>query len=111
MKQKQKSTLIFLSMIIIALGLGCLSYFGIGDDHVLGVANIKQGLDLKGGVSIVYMADRENVTAEEMSAARSLIQGRLDRRGWTEAEISTANNRIFVNIPGVEDADTTVREY
>jgi protein-export SecD/SecF family membrane protein len=68
--------------------------------------NIKQGLDLKGGVSILYRAEKENPTDDEMSAAIAMIQERLDANMWTEAECSKEGiNKIRVDIPGVEDAD------
>lgn len=79
--------------------------------NLFGVKNIKQGLDLSGGVYIVYEADKENPTADEMAAAVALIRGRLDRKGYTEAEaFKEGSKRIRVNIPGVEDAETAISE-
>lgn len=73
--------------------------------------NIKQGLDLKGGVYIVYQAAKSNPTDEEMAAAIAMIQERLDRNNWTEAECSREGvNKIRVEIPGVDDADTAADE-
>ncbi|MCL2618319.1 MAG: protein translocase subunit SecD, partial [Defluviitaleaceae bacterium] len=71
--------------------------------------NINLGLDLKGGINILYEADVENPTSEEMAAARTLIQGRLDRRGYTDAEVAQAGaNRIRVDIPGVADTEEAI---
>ncbi len=73
--------------------------------------NIKQGLDLKGGVYIVYQAEKDNPTDEEMAAAIAMIQERLDRQNWTEAECSREGvNKIRVEIPGVADADAAADE-
>ena len=44
--------------------------------------NIKLGLDLKGGVYIVYQADKDNPTEEEMNAAVSMLQERVAYKGW-----------------------------
>jgi protein-export SecD/SecF family membrane protein len=75
------------------------------------VKAIKQGLDLKGGVYIVYQASKEAPTEEEMAAAVSMIQQRVTYKGWYEAEVSQeGDNRIRVEIPGVEDAATAVDE-
>jgi protein-export SecD/SecF family membrane protein len=75
------------------------------------VKAIKQGLDLKGGVYIVFQADKENPTEEEMAAAVSMIQQRVTYKGWYEAEVSQeGERRIRVEIPGVEDAKTAVDE-
>jgi protein-export SecD/SecF family membrane protein len=73
--------------------------------------NIKQGLDLKGGVYIIYRADKANPTDEEMASAISMIQTRLDAKNWTEAECSREGvDKIRVEIPGVEDAQSAVNE-
>ncbi|MDD3394945.1 MAG: protein translocase subunit SecD [Anaerotignum sp.] len=108
---KTKGRLMLLLMLIIALGLSALTYYGIGEDKRFSVNDIKQGLDLSGGVDIVYQADKEDVTDEEMAAAISLLQGRLDWKGWTEAEAAKeGTNRIRVQIPGVEDAEEAIQE-
>lgn len=74
--------------------------------------NIKQGLDLKGGVYIVYEAENESTpSAEEMAAAVSMLQQRVDYRGYFDAEVSQeGDRRIRVEIPGVEDAAAVVQE-
>lgn len=108
---KAKNTLILVILLVVALGLSAVSYFGVGSKQYLGVNNIKQGLDLSGGVYIVYEADKENPTDEEMSSAVSLIQKRLDKKNWTEAEVAKeGSKRIRVEIPGVEDAEQAIKE-
>lgn len=100
-----------LLVLAVAAGLSWVSYYGVGSNGTLSAANIKQGLDLSGGVYIVYEADQVDVTPEEMQAAVSLIQGRMDWNGWTEAEVAKeGDHRIRVDIPGVEDAEEAIRE-
>jgi protein-export SecD/SecF family membrane protein len=73
--------------------------------------NIKQGLDLKGGVYIVYQADKDAPTDDEMSAAVSMLQERVVYMGYNDAEVSKeGDNRIRVQIPGVDDAAATAEE-
>ncbi|OUN45265.1 protein translocase subunit SecD [Anaerotignum lactatifermentans] len=108
---KARGRIILVIMLVIAAALSFVSYQGIGEGKTLSAGNIKQGLDLSGGVYIVYEADKEDVTAEEMQAAVSLIQGRMDWNGWTEAEVAQeGTNRIRVDIPGVENAEEAIRE-
>lgn len=110
---KAKNTLILVLLLAVAIGLGALSYFGIGEKNIMGIENIKQGLDLSGGVYIVYEADKKDKepSADEMASAVSMIQQRLDRKNWTEAEVAQeGNDRIRVEIPGVEDAETAINE-
>lgn len=108
---KARGRIMLVIMLVIAAALSFISYQGIGEGKTLSAGNIKQGLDLSGGVYIVYEADKEDVTAEEMQAAVSLIQGRMDWNGWTEAEVAQeGTNRIRVDIPGVENAEEAIRE-
>lgn len=108
---KAKGTLTLLLTLVIAVVLGIVSYIGIDANNSLSARNIQQGLDLSGGVYIVYEADQEEVTPEEMQAAVSLIQGRLDWNGWTEAEVAQeGDKRIRVDIPGVENAEEAIQE-
>ena len=108
---KGKGAFSLLLMLALAIVLGVVSYQGVGADKKLSITNIKQGLDLSGGVHIVYEADKEVVTDDEMSAAISLIQGRLDWKNWTEAEVAReGQKRLRVDIPGVENAEEAIRE-
>ncbi|HCT64678.1 MAG TPA: protein translocase subunit SecD [Lachnospiraceae bacterium] len=100
-KGKSVVSLILLAVVAAALAVGAK----------LSVGKIKLGLDLNGGAAIVYQAEKEDVTEDEMKSAVSLIQRRLDRKGWTEGEASMqGSNRIRVEIPGIEDAETAVTE-
>ena len=109
MKQKGVARLLLMAVLaVIAVGI---AVFGVGEARYLSVANIKLGLDLSGGAYIVYQAEKEDVTPEEMDNAVSLIQRRLDRKGWSEGEASKeGDNRIRVEIPGIEDVETAVEE-
>lgn len=98
-------------MFLLAAALSGIAYFGMGDTHWGSAANIEQGLDLRGGVEIVYEAEQAEVTDAQMAAAISLLQGRLDWNGWTEAEVAQeGEKRIRVQIPGVENAEEAIRQ-
>ena len=108
---KFKGRLRLFLMFLVAVGLGLLSYKGIGSEKKLSVHQIEQGLDLSGGVDIVYEADQEFVSESEMNAAVSLLQGRMDWNGWTEAEVAKeGSRRIRVQIPGVENAEEAIEK-
>ena len=84
---------------------------GIGSDRTLSIVNIRQGLDLQGGVSILYEANIPNPTSDDMAAANNLLRSRLDARGYTEATtVQEGTNQIRVDIPGVEDAEAAVSQ-
>ena len=108
---KGKGSLMLFAMLLLVGVLAFLSYKGIGEEKLGSVWNIKQGLDLSGGVQILYEADKQTVTEEEMQAAVSLIQGRLDWNNWTEAEVAKeGQKRLRVDIPGVENAEEAISE-
>jgi SecD/SecF fusion protein len=103
---------IFLALVVAgAVGLCLLVVFGIGAEQVMGAGNIRQGLDLRGGVSILYEADQAAPSSEDMNAAVSRLRRRLDSRGYMEADVATQGARqIRVDIPGVDDAEQAVAE-
>ena len=108
---KVRGRMMLLLTLVVAVVLSMLSYKGIGTEKKLSVHQIEQGLDLSGGVDIVYQADKETVTDAEMKAAISLLQGRLDWNGWTEAEVAKeGDKRIRVQIPGVENAEEAIQQ-
>ena len=111
MNSKGKSIFSLIMLFVVTVVLAVLVLIGVGENHTLGVQNIKQGLDLKGGAYVVFEADKENPTSEEMSTAVALIQERLSRKGYTEAEAAVqGENRIRVDMPGVEDAQQAINE-
>lgn len=111
MKSKGKSIVSLVILFIVTVVLVLVAYFGIGENNILGVQSIKQGLDLAGGAYVIYEADKESPTSEEMDTAIALIQDRLDRKGFTEAEASKqGDKRIRVDMPGVENAEQAIKE-
>ena len=166
---KNKNRILFLLIFVAIAGLFFVSWQGFGNGHLLSYRNIEKGLDLSGGVYIVYEAQEdealnsntdsadstqnkenkenketlqsttvsENSTTtlesttvsettsstenletlgeptwdEKMKSAISMIQQRLDRKGWTEANVyQEGKKRIRVEIPGVENVETAVNE-
>jgi SecD/SecF fusion protein len=111
---KGKSTFTLLIIILVAAGLGALSFFGVdvGENHLFGVNGIKQGLDLKGGVSITYQVEEGvSPTTEQMNSAQALLQQRLDRRGYTEAEVAIqGGNRLRIDIPDIDDVEEAIAQ-
>ncbi len=98
-------SLILMFVVIVAY----IAFVGIGESKKYSVTTTKLGLDLQGGVSILYEADIEQPTVEDMNSAVSMIRERLDRKGYMDAEVSiVGTSRILVEIPGVEDPEEAV---
>jgi preprotein translocase subunit SecD len=74
---------------------------------------IKLGLDLNGGVRLVYQADLSNVPEADrksyMDADVSVINARVNSLGATEPVIKIlGGDRILVELPGLKDVDKAV---
>lgn len=86
------------------------SVYGLGSDASGSIYDIKQGLDLAGGVSITYQTVDENPSATDMDDTKRKLQMRAETYS-TEAEVYLeGSNRINVDIPGVSDANQILEE-
>lgn len=62
------------------------------------------GLDLQGGVHLVYETVDPNPTPEQLQGVVQIIRTRVDQFGVAEPLIQTlGSNRIVVQLPGVQD--------
>ena len=75
------------------------------------VKRIKQGLDLKGGVLIIYEAQAEKVTDEQMQTSISIIERRLAEKRYFDATVTRQGEKqIRVEIPGIKDTQQAIDE-
>jgi SecD/SecF fusion protein len=108
--KKNRGILVLAIIVLIILGLGYTSAFGIGKTHTGSAKNINLGLDLAGGVSITYQAVGETPTSEQMKDTIYKLQQRVENYS-TESEVyQEGDDRINVEIPGVSDANTILEE-
>ncbi len=107
---KVRGIILFLLILIIA-GAGvytALNGLEMGDTQIIPMRDsIKQGLDLKGGVFVVFEADTE-ATDEELdlliNQTIQVFRRRVDAMGLTEPTIvREGDRRIRVELPGVEN--------
>lgn len=109
---KKKTAVIWLVLfLIVSVGMGYVAFFGIGPTKTGSVSNIKQGLDLAGGVSITYqVVGDETPSSEDMSDTIYKLQKRVENYS-TEAQVyQEGDNRINIEIPGVSDANAILQE-
>lgn len=110
MNRKGKAALSLVLITAVVVLLSYVSVCGIGENKLFSAANIKRGLDLEGGVSITYQTVKEDPTAEEMADTRFKLQQRVDNYSTEAAVYLEGTNRINVDIPGVNDAETILKE-
>ena len=105
---------IFAVLIILGIVFSCVSIDNgqMGRyDYVAYAKAISMGLDLKGGVYAVFEATKSDEQSDEdfkqsIEGTALGLENLLFNKGFTEAVVSTSNNRITVEVPDVEDADT-----
>ena len=70
---------------------------------------VTQGLDLKGGTVIVFKADAEEPSEDDMDNVLNMLRKRLDFQGYTEASVTLqGSNKVRVELPDVQDSDKAV---
>ncbi|WP_165061241.1 protein translocase subunit SecD [Adlercreutzia sp. ZJ154] len=73
---------------------------------------INQGLDIRGGLSVVLTAktdDGSAITTEDMETSRAIIENRVNALGASEATVQVqGTDQILVQIPGLEDTQTAL---
>jgi SecD/SecF fusion protein len=90
-------------------GLILLLVVGLLAASVAAIATQKTvlGLDLKGGVELVYQgkptAQTPVVTQDALQRAVDIMRERVDQLGVSEPQIQTAGNNISVGLPDVKD--------
>lgn len=104
---------VFFIVAIIILLLTYTSVFGVygenGDftiTYIKGISDIRWGIDIKGGVEVVFMpADSEDATEEQMQSVKSIIDMRLVSQNITDYELypDYTNDRITVRFPWKSD--------
>lgn len=60
------------------------------------------GLDLKGGLSVIY-ATEEEADEEQLTIVRDLMREQLESFGIAEPDVRVEGDNIIVDLPGVED--------
>ncbi|MBQ9942139.1 MAG: protein translocase subunit SecD, partial [Christensenellaceae bacterium] len=101
---KVRSLLIFLLVVVMIFACTYVVVFGLsfGVKEFTPLRAVKQGLDLTGGVTIVYEA--ADPTIEDLDTkiegAMDIFRSRLDDKGFTEATVTRQGNaRVRVEIP------------
>jgi len=108
---KAKSIIGLLLTLVITVGLVFGVYNGLtlfGKQIIPGADAMRMGLDIAGGVRIVYKPDVEEVPADGLSVAERILRTRLDQKGLNEATVAIDETNpetpmLVVEIPGFTD--------
>jgi SecD/SecF fusion protein len=97
----------YLFVLLFVLGLVVVSALVIAN------TSTKLGLDLKGGVELVYQGQPtgqvKEVTGEDIDRAIEIIRERIDQFGVSEPEVARlGNSEITVSLPDVDNAQRAI---
>lgn len=106
--RKLASVLKIVCFLLITAGCVYIDVFGLlGSGKA---EDITLGLDLAGGVSITYEIADENASAEDIADTIYRLQKRVDEYSSEGEVYKQGDNRIAVEIPGVENANEILEE-
>ncbi|MGX8795571.1 protein translocase subunit SecD [Fusibacter sp. JL298sf-3] len=107
-----KNTLLFFLIVAVIAGAAFIAINGltVGNFSISPVKDqMKLGLDVKGGVAVVYEAQTDETgddLKKTMEQTKSVIGKRVDEMGLTEPVVTIqGENRISIELPGVENAE------
>ncbi len=102
-----------ISLIVIAAAiifLGVTTVYGLNSKGMGAARNINLGLDLEGGVSITYEAVGETPSQEDMDDTVYKLQRRVEEYSTEAQAYQVGDNRVGIEIPGVQDANQILSE-
>jgi preprotein translocase subunit SecD len=104
-QQRQKRALLISVVIVVALSLGSFAAVFAAK------WSPRLGLDLAGGVSVVYTAQGKNISPADLNETVDILNLRVNGLGVSGAQVqTTGTNQISVSIPGVTDAQQVLKQ-
>src|SRR5215210_5298326 len=93
-------------LLVLLIVLGLIA----GSAAVIATTSTKLGLDLQGGVQLIYQGKptppKTSVDAESLQRSLDIMRDRVDAFGVSEPELArTGKDQIEVNLPGVDNAE------
>ncbi|MBQ7562588.1 MAG: protein translocase subunit SecD [Lachnospiraceae bacterium] len=109
--KKRNGIIVLAVFCVCTILLGLMVVFGVGTEKTGAAQNVKLGLDLAGGVSITYQAVGEEApSAADMSDTIYKLQKRVEGYSTESQVYKEGDDRISIEIPGVEDANAVLED-
>lgn len=109
--KKSRAVIVLIATVLVMGLLAYTTIVGFGPTKTGSAANIKQGLDLAGGVSITYqVVGDEEVDEADMKDTIYKLQKRVEGYSTEALVYQEGSNRINIEIPGVSDANAILEE-
>lgn len=105
MDPKQRNMLA-LALVVVLVGLSWWQFWPLD-------TKITQGLDIKGGLSVILTAEptaNETITEDAMTRVSTILTNRVNGLGVSEATVQRQGTDSFlVQLPGVKDSDEALK--
>lgn len=101
-------SLILVAAVMVLIGVTAIH--GLDSEGMGAARNINLGLDLEGGVSITYQVKGETPSQEDMDDTVYKMQRRVEQYSTEAQAYQEGNDRVSIEIPGVEDANAILEE-
>jgi preprotein translocase subunit SecD len=104
-QRRQRRNLLISVLVVVAISIGSFAAVFAAK------WTPRLGLDLAGGVSVVYTAEGNHISAADLAETVNILSLRVNGLGVSGAQVqSTGKNQISVSIPGVTDAQQVLGE-
>ena len=107
---KKKGIVSLILTVAVLVFLAYTAVIGIGPTQTGAAKNTKLGLDLEGGVSITYQVKGDKPSSEDMSDTIYKLQKRVEQYSTEASVYQEGDDRISIEIPGVQNADEVLNE-
>ncbi len=111
-----RSIIKFSAIILVIAALLFVALYGLDfteDARFPGILDpdgVIQGLDLKGGSVIVFEAQEDDPTEEQMDTVANMMMTRLEGLGYTEATVTRqGSKKVRIEIPSMSDPDEAAK--
>ena len=95
--------------LLLSVVLVCLVCFGALGGVIAAGWSPKLGLDLEGGLSVVFQP-AQKATPAQLQTVVGIMQARANGLGLSSPNIGTQGSNIVVQLPGVKNFSTVIRE-
>ena len=115
MKRTPKAAFFIVAVLILALSvtsiLGVYTQYGDRMDTIIrGIGDIRWGIDIQGGVDVIFGPTDENVnpTSDQLDGVKTIIEQRMISKNITDYEAYTdpANGQVIVRFPWASTTET-----
>lgn len=108
--KKSRGIISLLLVAAVIAALGFITVCGLDGKGMGAARNINLGLDLEGGVSITYQAKGDTPSDEDMKDTVYKMQRRVEQYSTEAQAYQEGDNRVSIEIPGVQDANEILEE-